>query len=191
MEKKRINLFSKKNALHKSPFLSSRLQMVVTLAGVAIFLLFIIVSFLSFLQKRQYDELAERKKQHLEFLKTAQNTEVKIQLVGTKQKQLETYLKNDVNFMVFYEKITGLFTDLDSTTSATLEDVSLNKDGEAQFTINTTSLSSLLKLVDLLETSGFTKDFTELTLQNFAVDESKSSPNYKVKLTGTFKQSNL
>ena len=133
-------------------------------------------------QKREIDLLSDQKKEVLEFLLQNKQVEAKFVYFGNKQKQLTENLKEDVNFLPYYNLLKESLN-----ADAGLESVSIDKSKTVTFNLNFADYSDLLNFLRVAENDDFLKNFNQLTLVKFNRDElQKEKNNFKLSFSGKF-----
>lgn len=182
--KKKINLLSKQKKYIKLEKVFQVLRVCVLVSGIIVFLLDIIFFSLLLQQKQQLDSLTAEKNKLLEFMVANRKEETSFAYFRNKQKQIASYLKNDVNFFPYYNLLNESLKS--SSPEAALDSVVIDKTKDVDFTVVFADFTSLLSFFKFAESDSFLKNFTNLNLKGFDI-RTKENKNYKLSFKGSFK----
>lgn len=182
--KKKINLLSKQKKYIKLERVFQVLRICILVSGITVFLLDIIFFSLLLQQKKQLDSLTSDKNKLLEFLVANRKEETSFAYFRNKQKQIATYLKNDVNFFPYYNLLNDSLKS--SSPEAQLDAVVIDKTKDVDFVVVFADFTSLLSFFKFAESDSFLKNFTNLNLKRFDLGN-KDNKNYKLSFKGVFK----
>lgn len=114
------------------------------------------------------------------------NAEVKtgINYFNQKNNLLSEILKNDVNFLPYYNKLNEFIPV--STEEATISNVNFDNKREIGFTMNFNSYEEFVGFLGALQDKSFLEIFDKLTLESFAIREGELV-KYSLQLVGTMK----
>lgn len=180
--KKRINLLiTQKKYINLDNFFE-KLKIVSIISFFIILVGCLVVYYFLLRQKQEINLLSEQKKDLLEFLLQNKQVEAKFIYFGNKQKQLTDNLKEDVNFLPYYNLLKeSLHAD------AGLESVSIDKSKSVSFNLSFANYSDLLDFLRVAENDDFLKNFNQLSLVKFNKDELQSQKNnFKLSFSGKF-----
>lgn len=180
--KKRIDLFSKKKQQQPIP------TQAITLRNYGI-LVSIICAILTVAAAGYYYYIQEELKDYQAQIRTVEsatklNTDIQGNIVYfiSKKDQLNQFLKDDINFDVYY----GLLQDIlqRSGSSTTLSQMTLGADRDTSFVIQVPTFADGAPLMSFIESENFLQYFETLTMNSFAVD---SGSELELRFRGKFK----
>lgn len=183
--RKRINLFSKKNQKEAMPLLSARNRLYATIAGIVLFVVFLIINVFQFSLQKQVTSLEQKKSETYAYLLSVKDLEAKAQILTQKETQLQTYLKDNVEFIPYYNSLTQI--QLVASDSAKLGAISISKDRLVEFSYDISPGTSLIELVKVIESSVFLEKFEYLTMSSFSLGSAELAKGYKFVFKGKFK----
>lgn len=157
---------------------------------VLIFILFLIsygaaYYFLS-QQSKQTKLLNLQKKDILDFLVNNKEVEAKFVYFRGKEKQLGDIIKQDVNFLPYYNLLKNSLKN--STPEAKLDSVVIDKNRKVSFIVSFGDYNGILSFLKFAETDSFLHNFNNLVLSNFntlAKDKTKAG-TFSLQLSGSF-----
>lgn len=114
------------------------------------------------------------------------NAEVKtgINYFNQKNNLLSDILKNDVNFLPYYNKLNEFIPV--STEEATISNVNFDNKRQIGFTLNFNSYEEFVGFLGALQDKSFLEIFDKLTLESFSIREGELV-KYSLQLVGTMK----
>lgn len=185
--KTRINLFRRKP---QQDFISTHApQAKRTLNFLGVFLFFVFVFLI--IQVVNLDtaqqELLQKKETYLKYLLDEKEAEVNVRYFKSKQTQMNTFLKNDANFLPYY---TVLKQSLDEAESKPILDtIDIDKDRNTRFIVRFTNYDEMDLFLKYIESEVFLKNFSSLSLQTFSINKQTVSGNrFELELKGKFKE---
>jgi len=163
---KRINLFAKqKKYLQVEKYFSWLRYGLIIL--VALFVVFNIFSFTVLSKEQQkIKSLNVTSKQYLDFLIKNNDIEAKFIFYKNKNNEFNKIISNDVNFLPYYQVLNESIKN--STSTALLSALTINKDRTTDFSILVGHYDSALVFIKYAETEDFLKNFEALTLTEFS-----------------------
>lgn len=192
-----INLLTKQKKYQNIEKIFNSLKFGVALMVVFFLLGYLAVFLLLLNQKKTTDSISVQNAAYLQTL--TQNKEVEAQFVYfvSKEKQISTFLKNDVNFYPYYSLLNDSLSS--SSPPATLQTFVINSDRTSEFAVGFNDFPSLLNFLKFCESDFFLQNFTSLHLTNFtttlqqntavqAASPSANLNNFSLHFKGTFKQ---
>ncbi len=186
MKKTKINLLISREDYRKLENFFYRLRILVAVVGIIFF--GILLFFFTFLsqQNKTITSLLEQKKLILQSLKNKENEEAKIVYLGKKYLALKEFIKDDANFLPYYNLLNSALSE--ATQSAELKLFKITKNREADFTVNFDNFSQVMSFFKFIESETFLKNFEKIVLKSFSIntDEIDKKENYELTFTGHF-----
>src|SRR3989338_1493110 len=182
--RKRLNLFSKKNQKEAMPLLSAKNRLYATIAGIVLFVVFLIINFFQFSLQKQVTSLEQKKSETYSYLLSVKDIEAKAQILTQKETQLQTYLKDNVEFIPYYKVLTE--TQLVSRNSDNLGAISISKDKSVEFSYDISPGASLIEVINVIESSAFLDKFEYLKMSSFSLGNAELAKGYKLVFKGKF-----
>lgn len=180
--KKRIDLFSKKKQQQPIPTQAVTLRNYgILVICICIILTILTGSYYYYIQQ----ELEDYKAQVATIENATQlNTEIQGNIVYfiTKKDQLNEFLRDDINFEVYYSLLRSILDQSGSTT--TLSQMTLGEERDTSFVIQVPSFNDGESLMSYIESEDFLMHFEDLTMNSFAVD---SGNELELRFRGKFK----
>lgn len=161
-----------------------RLRILILFLGVFILVLNAIFFAVLIGKKKQLDLFNTEKKNALLFLSLNKEAEAKFIFFRSKEKQIATFLKQDVNFFPFYNLL--LESLKNSSPAARLESVVIGKDRTTEFGVGFDDFNSLSSFLRYAESDDFLKSFDQLTLGGFNILKQQKK-TYQISFKGKFK----
>ena len=187
--KNRINLFSKKKNTSIPTVVSDKINLYGTIFGVVVFVIFLAYTGL-FLQVQSQKNTLETEKQELsQFILNNKDQIAKMNLYSHKSSQLRDFLKDDAEFLPYYNLLKDNLT-ADSTSEAgILDEMQIDKSKNTEFTVRYTNYEPAYSFLKSMEADTFLDNFIELKLVSFSVDAATLSDRrgYELKFKGRFK----
>lgn len=191
--KKRINLLTKHEKYRTIEEVFQKLRWLLGLLTGGFFVAYAFLFLFLSQQRTKINTLLAEKQTLLGFLLQNKEVEAKFIYFSGKYKQLNSILKDDVNFYPYYNLLNESLKSASPTPS--LSSLVINKDKTTTFTLTFDDLNSLVSFLKFTESDVFVKNFSELTLISFASDQksiNKSTVsknlNYKLDFKGKFKE---
>lgn len=184
--KNRINLFQKRQ--HDDSWIfSEQTKLYSTVIGVVLFICFITFIWLQIQLQGTYSQLQENKKQLLQAMIDNRDVEAKINYFSAKNDQLKAYLKDDADFLPYYNLLKDILAF--SSESPILESMTLDKSKSTEFVVRFVQYQPAYEFLRFIESDQFLSNFTELKLNSFSLtqDSSNSEQGYQLRFRGKFK----
>ncbi len=181
--KKRINLILKQKQYQHLEHLFQYVRRAV----IVVFVLFLassVVYFVILLNKQtRIKALTAEKKALLSNLLENKEIEAKFVYFNTKEKNITSILKNDVNFYPYYSLLVDSLKS--SSPQATLENVLIEKTKSTQFLLSFPKYDSLLSFFKFIESEDFLKNFNELHLVSLST-AGRGTGDIRMNFSGKF-----
>lgn len=184
--KSRINLFQKRQR-QDSWLFTENTKLYSTIIGVMLFIVFMTFVWLQFRLQSQIVTLQEEKKGLLQSLIENKDIEAKINYFAAKDDQLKLYLKDDAEFLPYYNLLKDILAF--SSESPILESMTLDKNKSTEFVVRFVQYAPAYEFLKFIESDSFLTHFTELRLNNFSLtqDSTNSEQGYQLRFRGKFK----
>lgn len=183
--KKRINLFSKKKQQEPIPTLAITMRSYGILFTSITVVLAIISGIILYFQYQQLRQLEDEVAQLQQFISSDAQIQGNIVFFVNKKEQLRKFLQDDADFEKYYTLLQNQLSQSGADTK--LETMSLDLQGNTNFTIQFTEFDSSQRLLDLFESREFLDNFEILKLQSFMVGQ-QSTGVFELKFGGKFKK---
>lgn len=185
-QRKRINLFSKGNQ-HKFLEAERKIVLYSTVAGVAMFVVFLVFVTLGFMQKNTIAHLNTQKEEMLRYLVENKNSETETAYFLLKKDQLKTFLKDDAQFLPYYNILQDSIKE--ASDEGRVQAMVIDKDKKTKFVINFTDYDALYSYLKYVESDDFLRHFETLKLSSFSLDQAEGAQlkGYELKFEGVFK----
>jgi len=185
--KNRINLFKQKPKLDFISIHATKFKAYLTGAGILVFIAFLLLINQVFILDLLQRDLIKKKETYLKYLLDEKETEANIRYFKSKQTQLNTFLKNDANFLPYYEVLLSSIGETNA--NAVLDTIDIDKNRTTRFIVKFTNDGEMLTFLNNIESENFLKNFISLSLQNFSLNKQLSkSSKYQLELRGVFKE---
>src|SRR5690242_15725006 len=102
MTRKRLNLFGRTQQKSLAAALNEKTVLYTTIIGIVLFVIFLVISVLNIMQKSHIQSLLNDKQKSLNFLTENKTNEAETTYFIQKKDQLNTFLKDDANFLPYY-----------------------------------------------------------------------------------------
>jgi len=182
--KKRINLLIKQKKYLQEEKLFYYLKISTYVIFAIFFISFIFNTLFLIQNKKNLDLKKKEKEMYLQFLLKNKEVEAKFVYFQNKSSQVKNILKNDVNFYPYYSLLKESLKY--ASPEPVIESISINKDRTTTFVLGFDSTSQLLVFFKFAESPEFLKNFSELSLHQFSLEENKEVKNYTLGLIGKF-----
>lgn len=147
---------------------------VIFLLGIAVLL------FLTFQLQSKYQSLVAQTEAQNQYLLANKDREAQLLYLANKLKQTSTVLEEDVNFSPYYNVLVQSLQG--ASEAARFQSVIIDKDQKQfEFTVGLSDYASLLNFFKYIETDEFLQYFTDITLTNFDLTQTKNSYNLTFK----------
>lgn len=187
--KTRINLFKRKPQQDYISLNGPIFKKYITIAGVLLFFIFIYLTIQVVRLNSEQQGLLKKKETYLRYLLDEKDIEANTRYFKSKQTQVNTFLKEDAQFLPYYQV---LKQSLEETSDETvLEAIDIDKDRNTRFMVKFKNSDEMLSFLRYIEGDNFLKNFISLTLQSFSLNQQQAKGNqYKLELRGVFKELN-
>ncbi len=186
--KKRINLFSKKKRYDFITVYASHIRLYGSICGGLLLALFIYLLVLLVKTTQGIQSETSKKQQYLTYLIGEKDTEANIRYFKGKHTQLNTYLKDDANFLPYYSILQSSLQN--ASEAATLDNVSIDQNRNTQFVVKFQTFASMESFLKYIESEEFLKYFTDISLSNLSLTRDTIAHNYELQFKGKFKEIN-
>lgn len=182
--KKHINLITRQRKYYQADAVIRYFRIIITVLGAAFIAVNLIFFVLLYREQSSIEVLLNDKKNLLDYLIKNKESEARFIFFNTKEKQVTSILKDDVNFYPYYNLLGDSLKH--ASPEGKLQALILDKDRAVSFTIEFEDYPSLISFFKFMETNEFLKNFTDLTLQSVDVGKAKDKDSYVLNLKGTF-----
>lgn len=185
--KTRINLFRRKPQQDFISVHAPQAKKTLNILGIFIFFIFVFLIIQVVNLDTAQQSLLHKKETYLKYLLDEKEAEVNVRYFKSKQTQMNTFLKNDANFLPYY---TVLKKSLDEAESKPILDtIDIDKDRNTRFIVRFTNYDEMDLFLKYIESEVFLKNFSSLSLQTFSINKQTVSGNrFELELKGTFKE---
>lgn len=186
MHTSRINLFQKTEEYKRIARIFSGVRVV--FGFVLTLLLAIFVAFFSYTQSQQKilsDLVREHNKLQRQII-TTKADEAELLYFSQKEKQLRDILKEDVQFLPYYNRVLSAVKNFPNSSGAKLSAIDLNKNREVLFTVKFDTYEAFVDFLTYVESEQFLSYFTDLKITNFYLTRDRAQRNYALDFTGKF-----
>lgn len=190
--KKRINLFIKKKNNSIAPFATDRINFYSTITGVILFVIFLIFIFLQVQVQAQKNSLINEKEELYNFILANKDDVAKMNLYTHKNEQLQLFLKDDAEFLPYYNLLKdALDKNGDPALDPVLDYMSINKDKRTEFTVRFTEYQPAYEFLKVMESQEFLDNFIDLKLVGFNLNDTVTAfsqkEGYELQFKGKFR----
>ncbi len=185
--KNRINLFKRKPQLDYFSANAPKFKKYLTGAGVVLFLFFLFLISQALRLNTEQQTLLKSKENYLKYLLTEKDIEANMRYFKSKQTQVNTFLKEDAQFLPYYQVLKSSMSGLNDENI--LQVIDIDKDRKTRFVVKFSKREEMLAFLKYIEAEDFLKNFVSLTLQNFSLNEEQTKgAQYQLELQGVFKE---
>lgn len=187
--KNRINLFKRKPQRDYISANAPKFKKYLTGAGVVLFIFFLFLIVQVFRLNSTQQDLLKKKETYLKYLLDEKDTEANMRYFKSKQTQVNTFLKEDANFLPYYQV---LKKSLENTSdNVILDTIDIDKSRNTRFVVKFKNSDEMLSFLRYIESEDFLKNFLSLSLQSFTLNQQQAkSGQYQLELQGVFKELN-
>lgn len=190
--KKRINLFIKKRKNSIEPFVTDRINFYSTLMGILLFVIFLVFIFLQIRVQAQKNSLIKEKQDLYSFILSNKEEVAKMNLYSHKNAQLTSFLKDDAQFLPYYNLLKdAIIKNEDPSQDPVLDYMSIDKDKNTDFTVRFLEYQPAYVFLKVMESQTFLDNFIELKLVGFNLNDVANSvadkKGYELQFKGKFK----
>lgn len=184
--KNRINLFKRKPQKDYISANAPKFKRYLSVLGLVLFLIFLfLISQVLRLNNTQQD-LLKKKETYLKYLLDEKDTEANMRYFKSKQTQVNTFIKEDANFLPYYQV---LKKSLEKTgDNVILDTIDIDKSRSTRFIVRFSNSDEMLYFLRYIEAEDFLKNFVSLSLQSFSLNQQSKTSKYKLELQGVFKE---
>lgn len=182
--RKRINLLYKKKDYQNIERIFINLRRFTFALGAVSVLLLLIIFVLKTGAKSKYEEKLSTKQQHLTQLLAKKDIETKAIYFNEKSTVLKSYLKDDINFLPYYQKLQTYLPV--STDYTSIELINFDNERNAEIVLSFSNYDDFYRHLSRFENEQFLGIFENLMIDSFTLSEEKSQ-SYQLKLIGKFK----
>lgn len=185
--KTRINLFRRKPQQDYISIHAPKIKRTLTIVGVILFLFFIFLITQVLRLDSNQRELLKKKETYLKYLLDEKEAEVNVRYFKSKQTQMNTFLKNDANFLPYYSVLKKSLDE--GLAKPILDTIDIDKDRKTTFIVRFSSYAEMDMFLKYIESEDFLKNFSALALQSFSINKQTISGNrFELQLKGIFKE---
>lgn len=185
MKKKSINLLVSRDDYQKYENLFEHLKLTATILTVILAIIFTYF-YISIKNKfSNYEKMNLEKKNYLQLLTNRKDDEAKINYIQKKYLDLKTFLKDDASSITYYKIVLNAIND--SSESAKLKSLEVDKTRETSFTITFLIFERMMNFLKFAESEVFLKSFENISLKNLViVGDKEKNESYELSFTGKF-----
>ena len=184
--KNRINLFKRKPQQDYISVNAPKFKRYLTVAGLILFVFFLFLISQVVRLNRSQQELIKKKETYLKYLLDEKDTEANIRYFKSKQTQLNTFVKDDANFLPYYAVLKKSLDDTGN--NVILDTIEIDKSRNTRFIVKFKNSDEMLSFLRYVEAEDFLKNFISLTLQSFSLNQESRGTKYQLELRGVFKE---
>lgn len=185
--KNRINLFRRKPQQDYLSVHAAEFKKYLTFVGVLLFLFFLFLINQTLQLNKTQQDLLRKKENYLKYLLDEKDTEASVRYFKSKQTQVQTFLKEDAQFLLYYQVLNKSLEEAGE--GATLGTFNIDKERNSDFMVKFNTLDEMLSFLWYVERDDFLKNFITLTLKSFKIDQRQVLTNrYQLELGGIFKE---
>lgn len=186
--KKRINLFQH-NAQIKTPQFVTRVKQYTLGISMVLFIVFLSVNALFLWSRLRLNSLNQAKSNLLSTVIDNKDIEAQIIYFSKKQAQLNGFLKDDSQFLPYYNLLKDLL--VFSSNSPVLENMTLDKTKTTDFVVGFSDFSKTYDFLHYVESDSFLQNFLDLKLEKFSIAETGiQNKGYELRFHGQFRDLN-
>jgi hypothetical protein len=185
--KNRINLFKRKPKQDYISVNAPIFKKYLTGAGIILFLFFIFLITQVLQLNTIHQDLLKKKETYLKYLLDEKDIEANMRYFKSKQTQVNTFLKEDAQFLPYYEVLKKSLEE--TSNNAILDTIDIDKTRNTRFIVKFNNSDDMLSFLRYIESEDFLKNFMSLSLQSFNLNQQQSKGNrYQLELKGIFKE---
>lgn len=177
MKKKRINLFGSRIEYFQIEKQFYYLRILTIILFFTLIFIFIFINIKFFSDQKQLSNLINKKKVLLENQQQNLNEEAKIKIAFNKYQDIQSYLKNDANFLPYYQIL--ISTLKTATPEPVILSFKVDKEKKTNFTLGFSDINQIIKFLDFIEEENFLNKFETLVLKGFSISESKTELTFE------------
>lgn len=182
--KKRINLLYKKKDYQNIERIFINLRRLTFALGAVSVLLLLIIFVLKTGAKSKHEEKLSIKQQYFTQLLAKKDIETKAIYFNEKSTVLKSYLKDDINFLPYYQQLQTYLPV--STDYTSIELINFDNERNAEIVLSFSNYDDFYQHLSRFENEQFLGIFENLMIDSFTLSEEKSQ-SYQLKLIGKFK----
>lgn len=188
--KNRINLFKQKPQQDFISLNAVKFKSYLNGIGIVLFILFMVLINQVIQLNATQQELLKKKETYLKYLLEEKEVEANMRYFKSKQTQVNTFLKEDANFLPYYKVLKESLEE--TSDKAILDTIDIDKDRNTRFVVKFNNSDEMLLFLRYIETEEFLKNFISLSLQNFNLNQQQAKgTRYQLELRGVFKELKL
>ena len=191
--KKRINLLLKKRDSTIAPVVSEKVNLIGTILGIVLFLVFLVSTILLLQLQGQTKALAAERDNLSNYILTNKEEIAKMNFYSHKNTQLKEFLKDDAEFLPYYNLLKDAIEATgDEVNKPELDYMKIDKSKATEFIVRFDTYEPAYKFLKSMETESFLSNFVELKLTGFLLNETATvdKKGYELQFTGNFKPIN-
>lgn len=182
-----INLFKRKPQSDYISVNAPRFKAYLNSIGIILFLIFLALIFQVLELSSKQEELLKQKETYLRYLLQEKELEANMRYFKSKQLQMNTFLKDDANFLPYYKVLKESLEE--TSNQAELDTIDIDKDRNTRFIVIFNNSDDMLSFLKYIEGETFLKNFVELSLQSFNLNQLQAKGSrYELELRGVFKE---
>jgi len=152
--------------------------------GIVSIIILIIIVYMMISLRLENDRINLQISDNQKYINKNADIKTGINYFNQKNNLLSEILKNDVNFLPYYNKLNEFIPV--STEEATISNVNFNNKREIGFTMNFNSYEEFISFLGALQDRAFLEIFDKLTLESFSIREGELV-KYALTLVGIMK----
>lgn len=193
--KKRINLFIKKKKVSPNSISTDKINFYSTFIGIILFVVFLVFIFLQLQVQAQKSALLKEKQELYDFIIANKDDIAKMNIYTRKNTQLKGFLKDDAEFLPYYNLLKDALVRYDDAElNPVLDYMQIDKNKNTEFTVQFTEYPPAYEFLKVMESPEFLDNFIELKLVGFNLHDSPTifseKRGYELQFKGKFKPIN-
>ena len=187
--KNRINLFTKKKNTSIPIGVSNTINLYGTILGVILFIIFLVSTGLFLQVEIKKNALAAEKQDLSDFILKNKDQIAKMNLYSHKSGQLHQFLKDDAEFLPYYNLLKEALVSNGASQAAILDTMQIDKNKNTEFTVRFVQYEPAYEFLKSMEADTFLDNFLELKLVSFSLNQVTllDKRGYELKFKGKFK----
>ncbi len=187
--KNRINLFTKKKNTSIPIGVSNTINLYGTILGVILFIIFLVFTGLFLQVEIKKNALAAEKQDLSDFILKNKDQIAKMNLYSHKSGQLHQFLKDDAEFLPYYNLLKEALVSNGASQAAILDTMQIDKNKNTEFTVRFVQYEPAYEFLKSMEADTFLDNFLELKLVSFSLNQVTllDKRGYELKFKGKFK----
>lgn len=196
--KKRLNLLNRKKRFDAFASYALKIKRFGTVAGIALFFVFLYVVINTITLKNEISQLAKKKELYLSVLFNEKDVEANIRYFKGKQTQLLNYEKDDAHFVPYYQVLLNVLSS-SASQSARLDTIEIDKNRDTSFVVKCNEYNGMVAFLKYVESDEFLSNFETLSMASLnlsrespdairGANQQKVNKNYQLQFKGRFKE---